>query len=78
MYERFGVVAADARSGVSASRPTTFVAQIGESMMPWKYTQGSWRVAYMSPFLATSVESMAPSSGWRHVFASVAEFPMSS
>ena len=50
MYDRFGVVAADCRSVESASNPTTSFAQIGESMIEWKYTHGSWRVAYMSAF----------------------------
>ena len=63
---------------MSTSSPTTFVAHAGESMIEWKYTHGSCRVAYMSVLVATIVESTAPIAGCRHVFGCVAEFPMSS
>ena len=42
------------------SKSTTFCLHAGESMIEWKYTNGSCRVAYMSPGLGTIVVSFAP------------------
>ena len=41
MKEKFGVVAADARSPVSRSSPTTCVAHDGDPVIEAKYTKGS-------------------------------------
>src|SRR2546426_8211961 len=78
MYARFGVLGIFPKSPASASRPTTFIAQLGSSITEWKYTKGSWRVAYMSPLRAINVGSPAPIAGCRHVFGSPAALPMSS
>src|SRR6478752_1573984 len=48
-------------------------------MIVWKYTNGSWRVAYWSVGRAPSVVSGAPIAGCRHVAGSAgALLPMSS
>src|SRR5690349_18600567 len=48
-------------------------------MIVWKYTNGSWRVAYWSVGRALSVVSGAPIAGCRHVAGSTgALLPMSS
>ena len=78
MYTRFGVFAADVRSPGSAVSATSLVLQAGVSMIEWKYTNGLWRVAYMSVLVGTIVGSFAPIAGCRQVFGCVAEFPMSS
>src|SRR5450755_2905936 len=80
MKLKLGVVDTDPRSvarpvtpdGVPAgSAPvadpsgTTWLSQAEvSSMIEWKYTKGSWRVAYPSPGTAASVRSGAPTAGW--------------
>ena len=45
----------------SAPSGTTWVSQTAvSSMIEWKYTKGSWRVAYPSPGTAFWVSSAAP------------------
>src|SRR4051794_21162958 len=78
MNEYVGVVEVEARSPWSAFRSTTFVSQIGRSMIEWKYTNGTCLVAYWSSAFAASLWSAWPSGGWRQVFGSVDEEAMSS
>ena len=49
MKLKLAVVLTDCRSLIRLLRFTTWVAQSGESMIEWKYTNGLWRVAYWSP-----------------------------
>src|SRR3954468_23897250 len=78
MNEYVDVVEVEARSPWSALRSTTFVSQIGRSIIEWKYTNGTCFVAYWSSLFAVSLRSCWLSGGWRRVFGSVEEEAMSS
>ena len=68
MNDRFGVDAYVLRSPASRVNGTTPAAQRPAlSMIEWKYTNGSCRVAYWSVAVSSWVLSADPIAGWPQV-----------